>query len=147
MKKTDRELLKDALFVIESGLRGGEAHDITEEIRARLAKPPKLEPRAWVASESSDGKDDALYWNSRDAEEDGYALIEPLYSHPQRRLDRLSDEEILAIVENYAAPDRQDTAEIGLDGEPTGEFYPLTLWAFCSEELTAFARELLEKAK
>ena len=36
--RSDRELLKDALFLIESGSRGGTAYDITEEIRARLAE-------------------------------------------------------------------------------------------------------------
>ena len=98
MKRSDRELLRDVLFMLDSPPSTDDEIALREEIRARLAEI-KLEPRAWVASKSSEGKADALYWNSRDAEEDGYAFIEPLYSHPSRQPVRLSDEEIETVCQ------------------------------------------------
>lgn len=94
--RTDRELLQEAYKIIIDITHTNSFRELKEEILVRLANI-KIEPRAWVASGSSDGKKDALYFNSRDAEEDGYAFIEPLYSYIRQPM-RLSDEEICEIA-------------------------------------------------
>ena len=80
--RTDIELLEDALCLIDSGIKGGMAYDITREIRARLAEPED-EPVAWLAM-GDHVNDDRLYWDKHDAFGDGYSFVEPLYRHPPR---------------------------------------------------------------
>lgn len=58
----------------------------------------------------------------------------------------LHDDEILAIAEKYGKWRTTDGPTFYLDGTPTGGTYTLTQWDFCSEELLAFARNLIEAA-
>lgn len=75
--RTDRELLADALKLIEYGIRIGKAHDITEEIRARLAEPEE-EPVAWL------GKNVFRFIGDIEPQDD---IELPLYRHPPRPAD------------------------------------------------------------
>ena len=85
--RNDRELLEDALCLIDSGTKGGMAYDITREIRARLEEP-EPEPVAWAAKQGMVSK--FKQWED----------AEPLYRHPPRQMVRLSNTEIRCIVKN-----------------------------------------------
>lgn len=92
--RSDRELLEDALCLIDSGTKGGMAYDIIREIRARLAEPED-EPVAWLHTDES-------------------VDMLPLYLRPRQPV-QLSDEEIENLFEEKQMNELIASAKIVCD--------------------------------
>jgi Tfp pilus assembly protein FimV len=84
--KTDRELLEDALNVLDKGQWIHPSSTLHNEIRARLAEPED-EPVCWF-DEDDCSIEMAFEWD----EDEDHTI--PLYRHPPRQPVRLSDDEI-----------------------------------------------------
>lgn len=120
--KTDRELLADALdMILKQSRIYMEDHRLVQEIRARLAETEDIRGEDWVNG-----------------------FFEDLKKREQRQPVRLTDEEILAIVEKYGMSETRLLPTYHLhDGSPTGEVYRQVDWDFGQDDLIGFARELL----
>jgi hypothetical protein len=87
MKRSDRELLKDALAAFDEIriVETRDYQDLIEEIRTRLAEPEDA-PFAWYSPGHMETYM-ATWYKPREGDL-------PLYRHPPRQPERLSDDEI-----------------------------------------------------
>lgn len=105
-----RELLKRALdnlsFARETDTDHWELYTGTiDELEAELAKPDELQPAWYSVDNNGEGGAVIFYPTLEQAENSSNALdygeeIIPLYTHPPRQQEPLSDEEIRVIIHN-----------------------------------------------
>lgn len=112
MKRSDRELLEDAIDLMCSGSR---ANDLIKEIRARLAEPEdepvawgvmKRGERVWYVNDSRfTCRGYAEHYQHIDASGSDQNVI-PLYRRPPRQLVRLSEDEISDLAREMVKGDK-----------------------------------------